>query len=114
MLHSYTDWWNVVWEDSHKAPYMYRGLNWICYDDQTSVSAKTEFAFKHKLAGVTTFATNLDDYQGNCKVGRYPLLRMINSVLYQQVKKEFIEENGGTYVTQTGKYSNIYIFHYLK
>ena len=62
---------------------------------------KTEFAFENRLAGVMAFAIDLDDYRGMCEADRYPLLRTINHVLYQQVKSEYIEQNGGTYVTKT-------------
>ena len=62
---------------------------------------KTEFAFENRLAGDMTFAIDEDDYRGSCEADRYPLLRTINHVLYQQVKKEYIEHNGGTYVTKT-------------
>ena len=60
---------------------MHKGLTWISYDDQTSISLKTEFALKHKLAGVMTWAMDTDDFRGKCKGGKYPLLRKINNVL---------------------------------
>ena len=62
---------------------------------------KTEFAFENRLAGVMAFAIDHDDFRGSCEAGSYPLLRTINHALYQQVRKEYIEENGGTYVTKT-------------
>ena len=51
-----------------------------------------------------TFAIDEDDYRGICEADRYPLLRTVNHVLYQQVKNEYIEQNGGTYVTKTSMY----------
>ena len=78
---------------------MYRGSKWIAYDDQTSVKVKTEFAFENKLAGIMMFSIDLDDFKGDCEADRYPLLKTINHELFQQVRDEFIEENGGTYLT---------------
>ena len=67
---------------------MYKGLKWVSYDDQTSIKAKTEFASKHKLAGIMTWAIDLDDFLGKCNGVKYPLLHTVNHELYKQKSKE--------------------------
>ena len=69
---------------------MYKGLKWASYDDQTSLRAKVEFASKHKLAGIMTWAIDLDDFLGKCTKSalKYPLLHTINHELYQQERKK--------------------------
>jgi len=79
-----TESWTVAWEDSHKAPYMHKGLKWVSYDDQESIRIKTNFAYKHNLAGVMTWSIDTDDFRGKCGGPTYPLLRTINHALYEQ------------------------------
>jgi len=79
-----TESWTVAWEDSHKAPYMHKGLKWVSYDDQESIRTKTNFAYKHNLAGVMTWSIDTDDFRGKCGGVTYPLLRTINHALYEQ------------------------------
>jgi len=79
-----TESWTVHWEDSHKAPYMNKGLQWISYDNEESIRTKTGFAFKHNLAGVMVWSIDTDDFRGNCGGATYPLLRSINNALYEQ------------------------------
>ena len=79
-----TESWTVTWEDSHKAPYMHKGLKWVSYDDQESIRIKTNFAYTHNLAGVMTWSIDTDDFRGKCGGVTYPLLRTINHALYEQ------------------------------
>ena len=79
--------WKVVWNDFQKAPYMYKGDKWVSYDDQRSIRIKTNYAYKHNLAGVIVSAVDTDDFQGNCGGGKYPLLRTINKAFYVQEKE---------------------------
>ena len=84
------DYWTVKFEKSIMAPYMYKGLKWASYDDQTSIKAKVELASKHKLAGIMTWAIDLDDFLGKCTTTgiKFPLLTTVNHELYQQERKE--------------------------
>ena len=63
---------------------------------------KTELAFTYNLAGVMIWAIDADDFRGNCKAGKYPLLRKINNVLYKQVREEWkrnqTETNNGNLI----------------
>lgn len=79
-----TEEWETEWEDYHKAPYMYKGLQWVSYDDQQSIRMKSNFAYKHNLAGVMVWSIDTDDFRGKCGGPTYPLLRTINNALYEQ------------------------------
>lgn len=79
-----TEEWTITWEESHKAPYMNKGLQWISYDNEESIRIKSNFAYKHNLAGVMTWSIDTDDFRGKCGGPTYPLLRTINNALYQQ------------------------------
>jgi chitinase len=75
--------WTVEWEDNHKAPYMFKGLKWVAYDNQESIRIKTNFAYQQGLAGVMTWSIDTDDFAGKCGGPTYPLLRTINHALYE-------------------------------
>lgn len=71
-----------MWEESHQAPYMYKGLKWVSFDNEESIALKTQFAYKNRLAGVMVWSIDTDDFRGNCGGPRFPLLRTINRALY--------------------------------
>ena len=43
-----------------------------------------------------TWAMDTDDFRGECKGGKYPLLRKINNVLYEHVREKFLKNNTKT------------------
>ena len=73
-----------MWDDHHKAPYMFKDTKWVSYDNETSIRMKTEFAHDNGLAGVMTWSIDTDDFRGSCGGRRYPLLRTINKALYDR------------------------------
>ncbi len=77
--------WTVEWEVHYKAPFMYKGLKWVSYDDPESIAFKSRFALDSGAAGVMMWSIDTDDFRGNCGLpeGRYPLLKTINRVLYE-------------------------------
>jgi len=76
--------WTKVWEDEHKAPYMYRGASWLGFDNERSISIKSNFAYDQGLAGVMTWSIDTDDFLGMCGGPKFPLLRSINHALYRK------------------------------
>jgi len=78
--------WNLVWEEHHLAPYMYRGDSWLSFDNERSIALKSQFAFDQGLAGVMTWSIDTDDFQGMCNGPKFPLLRTINHALYRREK----------------------------
>lgn len=92
--------WTVEWDDHHKAPYMYKGLKWVSYDNPESIRIKTEFAYDRGLAGVMTWSIDTDDFRGTCGGPPYPLLRTINHALYQREQGIGSPYSGATRMSQ--------------
>ena len=63
---------------------MHKGVKWVSYDNQESIRMKTNYAYKHNLAGVMTWSIDTDDFRGKCGGPTFPLLRTINHALYEQ------------------------------
>ena len=63
-----------------------RGDSWLSYDNEKSITIKSEFAFDQGLAGVMTWSIETDDFLGMCKGPKFPLLRTINHALYRREK----------------------------
>jgi len=76
--------WTIIWDEEHKAPYMYRGDSWLSYDNERSVAMKAEFAFDAGLAGVMTWSIDTDDFEGICNGPKFPLLRTLNHALHNR------------------------------
>jgi len=69
------------WEFEQKVPFMFRDTDWVGYDDQCSLAHKAEFLKEKNLGGGMVWELGLDDVQGNCGMGKYPLLKAINDQL---------------------------------
>merc|ERR1711892_1024837 len=76
--------WTSVWEEHYLAPFMYRGDSWLSYDNERSITLKSQFAYDHSLAGVMTLSIDTDDFLGMCNGPKFPLLRTINHALYRR------------------------------
>ena len=63
----------VVQDSVVKAPYGYKGDQWVGFDDQNSLSLKVNSLIKDKnLLGAMFWALDLDDFKGSfCGQGRY-------------------------------------------
>merc|ERR1712218_310408 len=66
---------------SYSATFMFRGDQWLSYDNERSIQAKTEYAHDQGLAGVMTWSIDTDDFLGVCNGPKFPLLRTINHAL---------------------------------
>lgn len=75
--------WITNWDDDSGVPYMVKDLKWISYDDERSIQEKSRLAMTNGLAGVMTWSIDTDDFSGACGGQRFPLLRAINTILYQ-------------------------------
>ena len=59
----------------HKPLFCFRGDQWLSYDNERSIQAKTEYAWDQGLAGVMTWSIDTDDFLGMCNGPKFPLLR---------------------------------------
>nr|AQZ26770.1 chitinase 2 [Tigriopus japonicus] len=76
--------WTTVWNEEHKAPYMFKDTKWVSFDNEESIRIKSEYAYDNDLAGVMIWSIDTDDFRGNCGGPRFPLLRTINRALYKR------------------------------
>ena len=58
-------------------PYAYKGNQWVSFDDRDSLRAKTTWIRERGLGGGMIWALDLDDFNGVCSQGKYPLLTVI-------------------------------------
>jgi chitinase len=72
-----------VWADEHKAPYAYKGDQWIGYDDEESLGIKVDYIMANGYSGWMVWNVDLDDFSGNlgCNAGTYPLISFANDRL---------------------------------
>ncbi|XP_008545430.1 probable chitinase 10 [Microplitis demolitor] len=71
--------WKIIKDPAKRiGPYAVRGDQWVSYDDVSNVIAKASFIRELGLAGGMVWALDLDDFNGNCGCGKYPLLRALN------------------------------------
>ena len=82
-----------MWEEHHKAPYMYKQTKWVSYDNEESIREKVHFAYDHGLAGVMTWSIDTDDFRGVCGGPHFPLLRTIKGFKVSSVPAR----GGGAY-----------------
>lgn len=61
-------------------PHMYKGNQWVGYDDPESITLKVQFAKKMKLGGCMVWSVETDDFNG-LSSAPFPILRTINDVL---------------------------------
>lgn len=76
----------VIKEDAEaKVPYLYKGSQWISYDNADSVIAKAKYIRENKLRGAMIYSLNADDYNGVCDQlsGRvkFPLATTVRNTL---------------------------------
>ncbi|RZC35409.1 chitinase, partial [Asbolus verrucosus] len=72
--------WTVVWDDEQKVPYMYKGNQWIGYDNPRSIAIKVEYAKSLNLGGTMIWSIETDDFKGLSGT-KYPILNTINQAL---------------------------------
>merc|ERR1712226_794801 len=75
--------YTIVKDNPAKAPYGYKGKDWVGFDDPESLRFKTATLVKGKgLAGAMFWALPLDDFTGKfCYQGKYPLIGAVSKEL---------------------------------
>lgn len=73
--------WNVRWAEAQKAPYMFRGSNWIGYENVRSVTEKAHYINKNNLGGAMFWRNDGDDFDNVCGFGYHPLIKTVYNIL---------------------------------
>ncbi|CAH0390045.1 unnamed protein product [Bemisia tabaci] len=74
--------WNEVIDPERRiGPYIYKGNQWIGFDDATQIKRKSQYIREMNLGGAMIWALDLDDFKNRCGEGRHPLLTTIAKVL---------------------------------
>jgi len=66
--------WSVVWDNTRKQSYTYKGNSWITYEDVCSVIEKKKYAKEKKFRGLALKDLGRDDANGECVRKTLPLL----------------------------------------
>ncbi|KAH0948495.1 hypothetical protein HN011_003031 [Eciton burchellii] len=72
--------WTKEYEDVGKVPYMYKGTQWVGYEDADSVVHKVRFIKEKKYLGAMVWAVDMDDFRGLCGPAN-PLMTAIHDGL---------------------------------
>ncbi|GLV40355.1 Chitinase 7 [Carabus blaptoides fortunei] len=72
--------WTKVWDTEQQVPYMFKGDQWVGYDDPESIKLKVEYAKSKGLGGVEIWSIETDDFYGLSGT-KFALLEAINTVL---------------------------------
>lgn len=62
--------------------YAFRDFDWVSFDDVTNIKTKATYVKDMKLGGVMVQTLDTDDFKGTCGCGKFPLLTMLNKVLF--------------------------------
>jgi chitinase len=49
--------WTYVFNDEQKAPYAYKGTDWVGFDDVKSIKYKTQYLIDNNLGGAMVWVT---------------------------------------------------------
>ena len=66
--------WSIVWDNTRKQSYTYKGNSWITYEDVCSVIEKKKYAKEKKFRGLALKDLGRDDANGECVRKTLPLL----------------------------------------
>ncbi|XP_063991985.1 acidic mammalian chitinase-like [Diachasmimorpha longicaudata] len=72
--------WTVEFDQQAKAPYAYKGDQWIGYENIQSAKDKANFIRNSELGGAMIWTIDFDDFRGRCGE-KYGILRGLNDVL---------------------------------
>lgn len=79
--------WTRVFDNEAKCPYVYRGDQWVGYEDEESVAHKMDFILREGYRGVMVFNNDLDDFRGLCGP-KNPLM----TVIFNKVGEKALSE----------------------
>lgn len=82
--------WNQEWEPNQMVPFAYYGRQWVGYENEKSIALKVDYVKKENLGGIMIWSIESDDFKGVCGQKRYPLLTLINEILFGAVHSDLI------------------------
>lgn len=62
-------------------PYAYKGNQWVGYDDEAIVRAKSKYVNENDLGGIMFWSIDNDDFRGKCHNKPYPLIEAAKEAL---------------------------------
>ncbi|XP_060067637.1 acidic mammalian chitinase-like [Ylistrum balloti] len=72
-----------VFDEGARVPYVYRGDQWVSYDDEGSLSEKAQWVKDHGFGGVMVWNMKSDDTEGVCDgKTKHPLIKAIRKTLF--------------------------------
>ncbi|XP_033762384.1 acidic mammalian chitinase-like [Pecten maximus] len=75
--------WTRKFDESARVPYMYRGDQWVSYDDESSLAEKAQWVKDNGFGGVMVWDMRDDDTEGVCDgKTKFPLLKAIRKTLF--------------------------------
>jgi len=70
--------WTKQWDNQAKEPYIFKGNQWVGFDDPGALRAKCNYVNTNNLAGVIIWALEGDDAHNVCGQGYLPLLNAVH------------------------------------
>ncbi|XP_049270193.1 endochitinase-like [Rhipicephalus sanguineus] len=77
----YTNEWTRRWVHSAGMAYLYKGDQWISYEDEKSADAKARWFRSQGMGGVFVWSLDTDDYSGDCMGELFPLVTSVYHAL---------------------------------
>lgn len=90
--------WHQEWEPSQMVPFAYYGRQWIGYENEKSLALKVDYVKKENLGGIMIWSIESDDFKGVCSKKRYPLLSLINEMLFGKIQSDLIGKRPAAYI----------------
>ncbi|KAK6959685.1 chitotriosidase-1 [Biomphalaria glabrata] len=73
--------WKQEWIDDQMVSYAYSGHQWVGYEDRRSMAFKAANIMKRDVGGAFVWSVEMDDFNGACGQGQYPLLSTLVDAL---------------------------------
>ena len=70
-------------------PYIFRGNQWIGYEDEDSLEIKMNFVKSGGYSGAMTWAIDMDDFRNLCGRGNHSMMR----VIYESLKDHIVPKS---------------------
>ncbi|XP_022253586.1 acidic mammalian chitinase-like [Limulus polyphemus] len=87
-----TESWLVRQNKFASTPYATSDNQWISYEDMDSMTTKANFVLENNLGGIMVWSLDIDDFTGTCFGQKFPLLTVINNVLKNNNKAQYVTE----------------------